>query len=171
MKKILYLGLFLALIAGLSAGALTLVNNATQPTIQRIEKETKEKALTKVLPGADKVTETLINEKPIMAVNEMKKGDELLGYVYELQVQGFADKIKYLVGIDTQGNFTGFEVIFMAETSGYGTRLKTPEFKDRFVSKPIDTKIDTLSGATVSSAPTVEGIQAAVTHFNENYKK
>jgi len=57
------------------------------------------------------------------------------------------------------------------DTQGIGTKVAEDSFKEKLVGKNAETDtLDTISGATVSSKPVVEGIQEAGKYLSENLK-
>ena len=65
----------------------------------------------------------------------------------------------------------GYEVIDASgETSGFGSKVAEPDFKNGIVGKNIGDSIDTISGATVSSSAVITGIEEATAHYEDNFK-
>lgn len=163
MKKILHLTVFLALISAIAGGALAAVNTMTAPIIEEAAIASEKANLELIYPGADfKAVELSGDTGSIIGAYEAAGK----GMIYKVSVMGFKDNLIYLVAISDSGNFDGFKVLQNNDTSGFGSRVSDPEFYDQFVGKSIDTKVDTLSGATVSSVAAVNGLKDVVEYYN-----
>lgn len=162
MKKILHLTVFLAVISAIAGGALAAVNGLTAPIIAEQAMAGEMAGLQAIFPGDDFEKGT-IDGTPSY-IQDIYEGSN--GKVYKVSVQGFKDKVIYLIGIDNSGNFAGFSVQQNNDTQGFGTRVGDAEFTDTFVGKGIDTKVDTLGGATITSTAVVKGIDEVVEYHN-----
>lgn len=166
MKKIIHLTLFLAIISGIAGGALAFVNSITKPIIDANALKEVQATLEEFFPNGSFEEVTIQGDvEYITNVYEVK--DQ--GVVYNVSTQGFKDKIIYLVAIDSNDNYVGYKVTQNNETSGYGTRVSDEEFYGKFMDQSIDTQVDTLSGATVSSKAMVNSLKEVVEYHNENY--
>lgn len=172
MKKIITLALFLAVVAGLSGAALSLVYSMTDPIIQEAAIASEKENLVKIYTNGEefKVVETDTTEFPaIQGVYEA--GDK--GYVYKCSVTGYSSStpITFLIGLDKDGTYKGYEVIDCSgETPNFGTKVAEQPFKDGVVGKNIGDSVDTITGATVSSEAVVGGIDQAVGHYQANFE-
>lgn len=166
MKKILHLTLFLAIISAVAGGALAFVNGITQPIITANALKEVQATLEEFFPNGEFEEVSVIGE-PVTITNIYEVKDE--GVVYKVSSQGFKDKIIYLVAVDADNNFVGFKVTQNNDTQGFGTRVSEAEFTDQFLDQSIETEIDTLSGATVSSTAVVVGLDEVVEYHNANY--
>ena len=54
---------------------------------------------------------------------------------------------------------------YVNDTPVLGTKVGEPEFINSIVSKSVDDKLDTISGATISSSAVIKGIDAAIAVF------
>ncbi len=111
------------------------------------------------------------------------------GYIIETAVQGYADEIVMLVGVDNAGNVIGVVVLEAHETPGLGNRILTDHvFLSQFLNKSgtftvgtvnsdafagassdsaatgEEISVDAISGATVSSKAVVKCINSAVAY-------
>lgn len=76
-----------------------------------------------------------------------------------------------MVALDDNGKILDYVVISNGDTQGIGTKVAEDSFKEKLVGKNAETDtLDTISGATVSSKPVVEGIQEAGKYLSENLK-
>jgi electron transport complex protein RnfG len=90
------------------------------------------------------------------------RDSDTLGIVFIGITRGYADDIKFMVGLDRQERITGIEIVYANETTGLGETIKEKEFLDRFkTGKP-----ETITGATISSQAVIE----AVTGCRERFK-
>jgi electron transport complex protein RnfG len=104
---------------------------------------------------------------------------EHLGWVIRATGNGFQDRIELLIGLSPDaGKITGMDVLEQKETPGLGSKIKDPPmFRQQFAGKPTDkllsvkarspaeTKIDAITGATVSSQSVCDIVNRAVQEF------
>lgn len=168
MKKILHLTLFLAIISALAGGLLSAVNSLTYPIIQANQLAGVMSTLEQFFPNAE-FNEVEIQGEVTTIQNIYEADGE--GVVYKVGVDGFdgTDSIVFMIAIDNDNNFAGYSVQECTDTEGIGSRVKTEEFYGPFIGSSIDTQIDTLSGATVSSTAVIGGIQEVVAYHQANY--
>lgn len=170
MNKTIKLALFLAIVAGLSGAALSYVNGVTAPIIQE-QKIAKDKAgLEAIYAGAEfvPVENTDTSEYPSIKAIYEAKGK---GYIYKGSVTGYGGPVEYLVALDNDGTYKGFEVTeYSNETKGFGSKIAEEPFKSSVVGKNLGDTIDTITGATVTSKPVVNGIAEATAHYEANFK-
>ncbi len=172
MKKMITLALFLAVVAGLSGAALSLVYSVTDPIIQEAAIASEKENLVKIYPSAEfKLLETDTSEFPTIQNVYEAVGS---GYVYKCSVVGYggaSTPIVYLIALDNDGTYKGFEVLDCSgETSGFGSKVAEQPFKDGIVGKNIGDSVDTITGATISSAAVTNGIEEASAHYEQNFK-
>lgn len=166
MKRALYLAFFLAVIGALSGALLSFTYSLTQPVIDQQMVKKEEANLIKIFPNADFKQVDFKGEKGSLIQGVYEATGE--GYVFKIKSQGYKDNIEYMIGISTDGKITGYEVLAIAETSGIGTKVAEAPFKDSVVGKDVEDKIDTISGATVSSTAVIKGINEAVEYYEAN---
>lgn len=100
--------------------------------------------------------------------------DELVGYVFLTaevppEERGFSAPIPMLVGVDLDNQLTGMKILRYVESyvNTLGDFLADPEFQGQFTGKPIaddfriNSDIDGIAGATVSSFAITRGIREA----------
>ena len=106
-----------------------------------------------------------------------------LGYVIQIKSKGYGDFITYTVGITNDGNVNGISIISIAETPGLGMNAEkviVPQFVDKIAQQfavvkngqltDSATQIEAISGATITSRAVTNGVNAAVSYF-ENVLK
>ncbi len=89
-----------------------------------------------------------------------------LGYIFDATThKGYGGDIHLTVGIKTDGTVTGYSVLAISETAGLGMNANTDSWESQFEQKKVDTfsvvkdgsgadddsKIDAISGATITS--------------------
>lgn len=173
MNKILKLTLFLAIVAGLSGGALSFVYQMTDPIIQEQKIASEKENLVKIYPSAEFKAIDASDLSDYEGIDSVYEA-EGKGYVYKCSVTGYggsSSPIVYLIALDNDGTYKGYEVIDCSgETNGFGSQVAEQPFKDKIVGKNIGDSIDTISGATISSKAVVNGIKSATAHYEANYK-
>lgn len=173
MGKIIKLALFLAVVAGISGAALSAVFDMTNPIIQEAKIAAEKENLVKIYSSAEfvaKETADLADYKTIAGVYEAVGQ----GYVYKCSVVGYGGAsapIEFLIALDNDGTYKGYVVLACnGETKGFGDKVSLPDFANSITGKNIGDKIDTISGATISSKAVVGGIKEVVAHHAANFK-
>ena len=159
MKKTLYLACFLAIVSALAGGLLAAVNEVTAAKINANALAEVMGSLEKVFPGTTyaEVTEYTDESGLVTGVYQA----EGQGYMFQVETSGFKDTIKFVLGIDNDSKIVGYDVISISETSGIGSRVAEDDFRNTVIGKTTGDKVDTLSGATISSTAVVKGLDAA----------
>lgn len=157
--KIVKLTVFLAVVSALAGGVLSFVNDLTAPLIANQALAAETASLEVIFPGAS-FTE-LSYEDATGSVTGAYAA-EGKGYVFKAEVVGYnsSSPISFMLGIDNDGNFVGFEVLSQQETNGLGGKVAEPEFKAGVVGKTVNDSVDMISGATVTSKAVLGGINA-----------
>ena len=79
-----------------------------------------------------------------------------------MSVSGYKDGTTFLVAINKDDlTVSAFKAISNGDTKGIGSKITESAFADSVVGKDAAGQIDTISGATVTSTPVVEGIHQA----------
>lgn len=164
MKRTLYLALFLAVVAGLAGGLLTLVDSVTRDKITEAEISKELVYLEVIFPGGTftKETEKLEGAAGLLDLYTV----EGKGTVYKVEETGFGGTIVYLVGFDTDQKIVGTSVISHTETPGFGDVIETDTFSSANSGKKATDQLYISSGATVSSKAVNRGILAAASHLS-----
>ncbi len=164
--KVLKMGLFLAIVAALAGGALAAVNQVTAPIIAENAIASERANLEMIFPNTD---EFLIIEDFEDETGLVQGVYEAVGHgmAYKVQVTGYANPILFMVGISNDAEIIGFAVLELNDTPGIGDRIENPEFTDNVIGKSTTDGLPVLSGATVTSAAVVKGINAARAMFNK----
>ena len=183
----------ITLVAGVLLG---LVYQVTKDPIAYQEKLAQDKANQSVFAAASTFDDVTLDEAGAAAVAEGFQGVTIesvkeakdasgagLGYVIQVKSKGYGDFITYTVGITNDENVNGISIIKIAETPGLGMnaeKVVVPQFVDKAattfgvakngqVTDPA-TQIEAISGATITSRAITNGVNGAVSYF-ENVLK
>ncbi len=183
----------ITLVAGVLLG---IVYQVTKDPIAYQEKLAQDKANQSVFASASTFDDAALDEAgaaaavadhtgvTIQSVKEAKDaGGSVLGYVIQVKSKGYGDFITYTVGITNEGSVNGISIISIAETPGLGMNAEkviVPQFVDKAATNfsvvksgqlsDANTQIEAISGATITSRAVTEGVNAAVSYF-ENVLK
>lgn len=169
MKKIIYLGVFLGIISSIVTIALAAVNQITAPVIEQNQNLNLQMSLVKIFPHATSF-EVIATEEdleaPILEVTKaFDSNGDLLGFIYKQEIMGYVDRVRYLIGIDINGYYTNFIVLYSMETPGFGTRIETDEWIDRVMGVHATERIDVLTNATITTAPIIRAMNLVYDNF------
>ena len=172
IKYYFKIGFTLLVISAVTASMLAFVNELTKDRIKQNELAVMQEAIGRIFAESDKVEEIEGEyNSPIVAVYEVYKGEQLLGHCVQSAPVGFKDKIGLIIGIDNERKCVGVEVTSLSDTPGVGTKVKDKTFLESFVGYDASNvgEVDTISGATISSAAVKDGIEEALRYsFEEN---
>lgn len=163
MKKILHLTLFLALISGIAGIALGFANDMTAPVIEANNLKAEKANLKVIYPDVADEAFTIVNENVSDTIEKVFKV-EGKGYIFKMKVKGYKEGTSFLVALNADGTVYDYVAISNGDTQGLGTKVTEAEYRETLKGKnAADESIlaDTISGATVSSKPVVEGIVEA----------
>lgn len=169
MKELLKMAASLGLITIVSAALLGSVYSATRTPIAEAREEKLVNAIKAVAPAfnnnpAADVTElTLPGESRPVTIYPARDNGTLTGAaVATYTPDGFSGEITLMVGFDTEGTVTGFEVLSHSETPGLGAKMQD-WFADPKGSRSIIGKRPPESGFRVTKDPggEIDGITAA----------
>lgn len=185
--------LSLTLISLVAAGVLAGVYSITKDPIAATEAAKKAEAKQNVLPKmegleVDAAGDT-IND---LIIYRAYVGEELVGCAVEVPGKGFGGEFRLMVGFDTEGKVTGFDVLKHQETPGLGAKMKEWFSTDKGHQllaghTPAKTQVvktgenaaegneplDAITAATISSKAFLEAVQKAAegivnVNVNEN---
>lgn len=178
MRNIVTLGVTLAIICAVAAGALAATNNVTTPLIAAQEEQKVQDALKEVLPGADNFEEKtgLQLDKEVKKIYQAKSGNEVLGVVALVSPSGYGGPIDIMVGIDKSGEVSAIKILSHTETPGLGAKIDGSAFQEQFAGKSIEKElkvskdggeIDAITAATISSRAVTKGVNQAIDVYNK----
>ncbi len=126
----------LLLVTLISGALLGFVHQMTKDAIDLSREKAQSNAIASVLPSFDELAPPvkILPEEGADSIEIFPalSGGKLVGYaVKSYSNNGFSGFISVMAGIDTLGNFTGYEVLQHKETPGLGSRMgvwfKNPE--------------------------------------------
>ncbi len=177
MRDTLKLGLVLMLICAVSAGSLSYVYGITSKIIDERKALEDARAMAVVLPSAqdfEKISEDQLAyvkaETGFSGVEEVYRGEadgEARGIVAKILTSGYGGKIALLVGVNSDLEVEGLQVLSHTETPGLGAEITKPAFQSQFAGKgssgPLAVNKDggeivAISSATISSRAVVKGV-------------
>lgn len=169
MKKSLITGLVLAFFAIVCGALLAIVNSFTSPVIKAHEEEKVQQSIAIVYDGfnaneykAEKFTRDGAKEAYYI-IN--LSTDEKVAVIYIVESQGYASKIRMMIGVDKDYKVTGYTVISQAETKG---DITAHDFN--MTSKADTSEFDALAGSTYSSKAVKKNFNLALDYAKEDLK-
>ena len=183
----------ITLVAGVLLG---IVYQVTKDPIAYQEKLAQDKANQSVFASAASFDDVELSESgaaaavsehqgvTIESVKEAKDASGTgLGYVIQVKSKGYGDFITYTVGITNDDKVNGISIISISETPGLGMnadKVIVPQFSDKAKGSFVvvksgqltdeNTQIEAISGATITSKAVTEGVNAAVSYFDNVLK-
>ena len=184
----------LCLITVIAGFLLGLVYNVTKEPIAAQQEKTKQEAYKAVFQDAAKFETVKLNQKDVAKVlkaNDLGQNTiteaakavdadgKQLGYVFSVtNPEGYGGDISLSVGVRDDGTVNGYETLTISETAGLGMKASEDEFKNNFKNKKADkfevvkdgsgkdddTKIDAVSGATITSRAVTSGVNSCVVY-------
>ena len=113
--------LSLTIIAVVAAAALAFVNQVTEEPINLAQKAKKEAAVKAVLPAFDRLEEAIVDGTA--CTKAYGSDGQLVGMAIEASTEkGFGGHLEAMVGFDTEGNVSGYQILQTAETPGLGAK-------------------------------------------------
>lgn len=178
-NNVLKPALILTAICLVVALALALTYALTKDKIDSGKSGTVNEANLKVMPDADDFAEkeTADGEKYLEALD---KQDNVIGYVFDTEAQGYAAKIVIKTGITKDGEIKGIEYVEINDSPNQTAAAKEDAFKNQFKKKipankfevvtgtaTKDEEIQAITGGTGTSRGVVEAVNKAVDLFNK----
>lgn len=173
MREILKLSITLAFVGLVSAALLTGVNNVTAPIIAERQEAEYREALELYFPDVDSFESQRLDDDYFDLIFD--SSDRLIGVMATIGQQGYDGTILYNLALDAEGKVVGMLIISHSETPGIGDVITTSEFQEQFIGKSFEDPlvpgedVDTVSGATISSAAMVTSVRRVVNVVAENF--
>lgn len=176
MRDMIKMGLILLLITTISGLILGVTNSMTEGIILERAMESDRASLEMLLVDADGFEP--VEGEEIDAVSMVrdvfvgKEGDAVIGYAIKLAPTGYGGEVEMMVGINSNDEITGVEILNQTETPGLGTRITEPDFTGKFngLTADGDVSVDAISGATVSSNAVISGVNTAISLYQDTLK-
>lgn len=179
----------LVLVTGIAAAALGYVYDLTKAPIEAAKIKAQTEAITQVLPEFDELGTSykVLTEAGGDSIELFPafKGGEQVGTAISTYTRlGFSGYISIMVGIDKDGNISGYSVLDHAETPGLGSKMdawfknpdpakkkqnvigKNPETTNFTVSKD-GGDIDAITASTISSRAFLDAIRRGYTAYEQ----
>lgn len=90
-----------------------------------------------------------------------------------MKTKGYKDGTSFLVALDKDGKVVDYVAISNGDTQGLGTQVTEAPFREKLKGADATSKDilnDTITGATVTSKPVIEGIMEAAKYQADNLK-
>ncbi len=163
MRKPAQMILVLGLVGLISGTSLVLVYRYATPLIESNQKKELDTAIFKIIPGGARYEVITKDDETFFEV--YNKNDNLLGYAFIAEGNGYVGAIKLIAGIKKDlSTLYGIEVLESVETPGLGGEIAGDEFKGQFKNLQFLPKIEcvkkervkrneiqAVTGATISS--------------------
>jgi len=182
LRDFIKMVVILTAICGGSALVLAFTSQATKGHREyQLLKYVKEPSIKAVLKGYDNdpIKDRVVMEigkdekgKPVMLnIFPSRKGGKLIALAFGSSATGYHGPISVMVGIDNKGKLTGIGIMTHTETPGLGARVEEPKFTEQFGGLELSGKlalsteggkIDSVSGATLSSRGVVKAVRKAL---------
>ena len=169
----------LTLVVVVSSLAVYLVEGPTSKEIARIQAEAIIEAYEEVFPtisGTDTTelstldfTGTGILEATVITNNS----NTLKGVIYTVSFRGFSSEIIYVIGVDKDGNITGYKTLSQNDTAGYGSQIADEENWIQFPGMLLQTagegNFDGLTGATITTTAWKASLEIIYNFHKDNF--
>lgn len=172
MREILHMIVVLSLICASSGAILVNLKQATRDKIeQQVLTYVQGPALLSVLENRDNDPITERVKMGDVTVFPAKRDGKLVGVALEAFAPGYSGDIGVMVGFDVNDDqLLGIGITTQTETPGLGTRVTKPAFTAQFKAHGLESMdlkarggdVDGISGATFSSAGTVDAVRKAI---------
>lgn len=147
---------------------LSVVNGMTAPVIEKNQQALLREALGDMFPladGFDKLSQTL--NPPVTEAYRAVRGGEVLGVVTIAEPQGYADVVRLAVAIGMDGTVRKVHILRLSETVGIGSQVQEESYLGQYTGKTEFSAVQAISGASISSAAVLSGVQASADLFSE----
>ena len=166
MKDIVRMGLVLAFICAIAAGALAYTNDITSAIIAEREREETVAALEDLFPEIDDFEEKDIDGYHGFVA--LDAAGNYLGVLAEGSTEGYGGTIRFNLGVNAEGEIVGLSILSQSETAGLGDKITEPAYREQYLGKKVGEDfgdIDTISQATVSSRAMQSGVASELTEI------
>ncbi|MEW6381094.1 MAG: RnfABCDGE type electron transport complex subunit G [bacterium] len=179
MRDILELVVVLSIICVVAAISLAKVYDITKDPIALQKRLARLQTVNAVLPPHDNEPDQNTvqippepvkgkKNKPILIYKGLQNG-RLTGVALEMTAMGYGGEIGVMVGLAPDGTIRGVEITSMSETPGLGAKITTPQFKQQFQGKSLESArfnvkkdggdFDQIAGATISPRAVVQAVR------------
>ncbi|CCQ98380.1 Electron transport complex, RnfABCDGE type, G subunit [[Clostridium] ultunense Esp] len=187
MNETLKLGLILFIITAVAASVLAVSNSVTSERIAEADRLANERAKMEVLDIAEefntidegRLKDIIGSNTNIVEINEGYKDSDLVGYTFNMKVNGYGGEITFMTGVSKEGKITGLKILNHGETPGLGANSTKPYFSNSFKDKSVDneltatkspqgdSEVQALTSATITTNAIVDGVNIVRQVYNE----
>ncbi len=178
------MALTLFAITAVVAVLLALANSVTAPIIEKSAQDRLNQSLNSLMKEAVTFEEMTEYSKkvniggetvPVIAAYQGRnQSEEVTGYCIHVAPTGYSDAIEMMVAVNGEGAVSGVQILSISDTPGIGMKVQSDaEFQNSLLGlseqanivksapqKPTD--IQVISGASISSAAYINGVNAAL---------
>ena len=178
------MALTLFAITAVVAVLLALANSVTAPIIEKSAQDRLNQSLNSLMKEAVTFEEMTEYSKkvniggetvPVIAAYQGRnQSEEVTGYCIHVAPTGYSDAIEMMVAVNGEGAVSGVQILSISDTPGIGMKVQSDaEFQNSLLglseqanivkSAPQkSTDIQVISGASISSAAYINGVNAAL---------
>jgi len=157
MKEMVRYGLVLAIICIVAAGLLAGVNSLTKGKILQQAQAEEEASLKEVMPAGASF-EAIKSDSEILYYKAYDESKNFIGIAFKTSGKGYSSIIETMVGMLKDGTITAIKVLSHNETPGLGARVSEPGFTGQFTNKKDLSKVEAITGATISSKAVIDSV-------------
>ncbi|MCL1822552.1 MAG: RnfABCDGE type electron transport complex subunit G [Prolixibacteraceae bacterium] len=179
----------LFLVTLISGGALGFVYDMTGDAIEIAKLNAQKQAIESVLPEFDELKEPqkimpASGSSEIELYQAFKDGKQVGTAIKTYSDRGFSGNIQIMIGIDTQGRISGYQVLEHKETPGLGSKMEVwfnnADKPNQYIigKKPGETNfsvskdggdIDAITASTITSRAFLDAILRAYSTFGDEF--
>ena len=177
MREVAKLGVTLAAVCAIAAGAIAGVNGAVKATIDENNRLEAVRKRQQVFPAAQEFEARTVDGREVFVARG--EGGAPLGVVVTAGPRGYAGPIGMTLGIAPDGTVAGLAIskLDQTETPGLGVKVTLASFRDQFRGKGADAvrlkkdggRIDAITAATISSRAVADGVREALAWYGRNF--
>lgn len=154
MKKGLGILFMLTFVVTLASVGVFAVNKATAQRIIDNRNAKVQEAVEVVFPDIKGTSwlpvpsERDFKDSPIIGATEIMDGETLMGIVYTVSFNGFANSFNYVVGVNREGEITGYQTLKNSETASSAGEFNDPATFEKLNGALLDAASSTFDGVT-----------------------
>ncbi|HAN21541.1 MAG TPA: electron transporter RnfG [Clostridiales bacterium] len=164
MKKIIKPTISLFVICLLTTTFLAVTSALTEKKILERAEQDINATRKIVLSTADTFEEVKDN-----AVVGKDENGNIVGHVITVTIKGYGGNMQVMVGIDSDEKVSGVSILSHSETPGLGAKAADDGFLSQFKGinseAEVGVEIDSISGATISSAAVTDAVNKALNEY------
>ncbi|MDD2688848.1 MAG: FMN-binding protein [Candidatus Omnitrophica bacterium] len=158
MKEMVRYGFILALICTIASGLLATVNSFTKSKIIAQAQAEEEASLKEVVAQGERF-EAIKSQAGTIYYRVYDKEAKFIGVAFKASGKGYSSIIETMVGMLKDGTITTIKILSQNETPGLGANVAGRDFTGQFTNKKDLTKVQAITGATISSRAVIEMVK------------